>query len=249
MKLLNKTAFITGASTGIGLSIAKAFVSEGCNVAISFPTFDPPQPEDIEYFSTYSDQIFWVPCDVTNERSVSQAVNKTIGHFGKLNILVNNAGISIKSPLIDSSITDFDKIISVNLRGSYLVGKHGISAILQSDGIGTVINITSELSYLGRENYSAYCASKAAIHGLTRSWAREFAPNIRVNSIAPGPIATRMCDPETMNKHEFKLETSNPMKRFGNTEEIATTAVFLASDDTSFYTGQCLSPNGGAVFY
>ena len=117
----------------------------------------------------------------------------------------------------------------------------------EQGGGGRIVNISSELAYLGRAEFSAYCATKAAILGLTRSWAREFAPDILVNSVAPGPVDTPMTSIETMSPEWLEKETDIPLGRIGRPEEIASVIAFLAGPETTFVTGQTFSPNGGAV--
>jgi 3-oxoacyl-[acyl-carrier protein] reductase len=127
------------------------------------------------------------------------------------------------------------------------MGREGIAAMKRQGGGGRIVNISSELAYLGRAEFSAYCATKAAILGLTRSWAREFAPDILVNSVAPGPVDTPMLAIESMSAEWREKETDIPMGRVGRPEEIAPVIAFLAGPEATFITGQTFSPNGGAV--
>jgi 3-oxoacyl-[acyl-carrier protein] reductase len=145
------------------------------------------------------------------------------------------------------SIDEFDRIVRVNLRGTFLMGREGIATMKRQGGDGRIVNITSELAYLGRAEFSAYCATKAAILGLTRSWAREFAPDILVNSVAPGPVDTPMLGMESMSAQWREKETDIPLGRVGRPEEIASVIAFLAGPEATFITGQTFSPNGGAV--
>jgi 3-oxoacyl-[acyl-carrier protein] reductase len=168
--------------------------------------------------------------------------------FGKINILVANAGtIGKELPVKDLPVVEWDHLISVDLRGVFLAAKYFIP-LIETNPVGKIITITSELSKKGRANYAHYCAAKGGINGLTRSLALELVPDILVNAIAPGPIETDMIladmEPEWVEK-----EKDIPMQRLGKVEEIAATAVLLASDGGNFYCGQILSPNGGAVFF
>ena len=162
--------------------------------------------------------------------------------------MVSNAGILIEKPLLDTSAADFDRLIGVNLRGVFLVGREAIR-VMTSQRKGRVINIASELAYLGRENCSVYCASKGGVLSMTRSWAREFAPNILVNAIAPGPTDTAMLGAGSTSPEALAKEALNPLGRIARPEEIAAAAVFLAGPGATFMTGQCVSPNGGAAMF
>ncbi|GAA6154262.1 SDR family NAD(P)-dependent oxidoreductase [Pseudoteredinibacter isoporae] len=249
MKLKNKTALVTGASRGIGLSIAKRFLSEGSNVVLSYLAKDPLSTEDLGILQRYKEQCLIVECDVRINQHIERCVEQTLSRFSSIDTLINNAGVAHNAPLTETTMDQFDDLMSVNLRGAFNMSRCAIPSMLEATVSSSIINISSELAYLGRAKNSAYCASKAALIGLTRSWAREFSPKIRVNAIAPGPTSTRMCDPNIMHEEELAMELNNPMKRFGRCSEIAATAVFLASDESSYFTGQCLGPNGGAAMY
>jgi 3-oxoacyl-[acyl-carrier protein] reductase len=169
--------------------------------------------------------------------------------LGGLDILVNNAGILIEKPLLETTAADFDRLMAVNLRGVFLVGREAIRLMLQQKTGGRVINVASELAYLGRANASLYCASKGGVVSMTRAWAREFAPAILVNTLAPGPTDTPMLTGGSTSPETLAREGDNPLGRVGKADEIAAAAVFLAGPGASFMTGQCLSPNGGAAMF
>ena len=193
-------------------------------------------------------EAFAVRADVAEEAQVLALFEAVAGRFGGLDILVNNAGILIEKPLLETTAEDFDRLIGVNLRGAFLVGREALR-VMARQGEGRVINIASELAYLGRENCSVYCASKGGVLSMTRSWAREFAPGILVNAIAPGPTDTPMLGAEFTSPETLAKEAQNPLGRIGRPEEIASAAVFLAGPGATFMTGQCISPNGGAVMF
>jgi 3-oxoacyl-[acyl-carrier protein] reductase len=227
--LEGKRAVVTGGASGIGLAIAQAFATEGAHVTIA-------------------DRAAAMPVDVANEAEVTNLFAE-IAKQGGIDILVNCAGILIEKPLLETSVEDFDRLMGVNLKGVFLVGREALRLMVAQGRGGRVINIASELAYLGRENCSIYCASKGGVLSLTRAWAREFAPHILVNTIAPGPIDTPMLGIESTSPETLAKESQNPLGRIGRPEEIASAALFLAGPGATFMTGQCVSPNGGAAMF
>jgi 3-oxoacyl-[acyl-carrier protein] reductase len=246
--LEGKRALVTGAASGIGRAIATAFAAEGAHVAVVDRA--PRQTTNAVAASIEAGggKAFAVQADVSDEAQVLALFETALEKLGGLDILVNNAGILIEKPLLETTAADFDRLIGVNLRGVFLVGREALRAMVGQES-GRVINIASELAYLGRENCSIYCASKGGVLSMTRSWAREFAPHILVNAIAPGPTDTPMLGPASTSAEMLAKESENPLGRIGRPEEIAAAAVFLAGPGSTFMTGQCLSPNGGAVMF
>ncbi len=246
--LAGKRALVTGGANGIGRAIAIALAGEGARVAIA----DRVPVDEVRAAAAgigAPGDVIAAQVDVSDEASVTGLFDAVLPQLGGLDILVNNAGILIEKPLLDMSAAEFDRQIGVNLRGVFLVGREAIRAMVAAGAGGRVINIASELAYLGRANCSAYCASKGGVLSMTRAWAREFAPSILVNAIAPGPTDTALLAPETMSAEMLALETVNPLGRIGRPEEIAGAAVFLAGPGATFMTGQCVSPNGGAAMF
>lgn len=243
-----KRALVTGAASGIGKAIATAFAAEGAHVAIVDRAPKRAGHKVAASIEAKGGKAFAVETDISDETQVLKLFKAALRKLGGLDILVNNAGILIEKPLLETSAEDFDRLIGVNLRGAFLVGREGLRA-MSAQGSGRVINIASELAYLGRENCSIYCASKGGVLSMTRSWAREFAPHILVNAIAPGPTDTPMLGPESTSAETLQKESDNPLGRIGRPEEIAAAAVFLAGPGSTFMTGQCLSPNGGAAMF
>lgn len=184
-------------------------------------------------------------CDVSDEASVLAAISELQARVGRIDILVHCAGIIHEKPLLETSAEEFDRVIAVNLRGSFLIGREAIRSMSGRDG--RVIMIASDLGYLGRETFSPYVASKHGVMGLVRSWAKEFAPGILVNAVCPGPIDTAMLDQSNMSPEWRAKELEIPMARFGEPDEIAKTAVFLAGGGASYITGQGIGVNGGSV--
>ncbi len=165
--------------------------------------------------------------------------------FGRIDILVNNAGITQLKPFLEMTPAEWDMIMNVNLRGTFLVTRHVVPVMLTA-GSGCIINIASQTGQLGRAKLVHYCASKAGVIGFTKALARELAPTIRVNAIAPGPILTDKIRGRPPDWYE-QIKSEMPLGKIGTTEEVAPSAVFLASDDGLLYTGQTLGPNMGHV--
>ena len=245
--LKGKRALVTGGASGIGKAIAMALASEGASVAIADKA---PQGanEVVAAIESNGGKAFAAAADVSDETQVVALFSTALEKLGGLDILVNNAGILIEKPLLETTAADFDRLIGVNLRGVFLVGREALRAMVPQRS-GRVINIASELAYLGREDCSIYCASKGGVLSMTRAWAREFAPHILVNAIAPGPTDTPMLGPESTSLEMLAKELENPLGRVGRPEEIAAAAVFLAGPGSTFMTGQCISPNGGAAMF
>jgi len=160
---------------------------------------------------------------------------------------VNNAGILQEQPFLETTEADWDRVLGVDLKAVFLVCRAFIPGML-ARGQGSIVNIASDLGLLGRERYAAYCAAKAGVIGLSKSLAREFAAqNLRVNAVAPGPVATAMVSLEHMSAEWVEKELAIPQHRLADPSEIADSVLFLASDLSRFYTGQVLGPNGGSV--
>jgi 3-oxoacyl-[acyl-carrier protein] reductase len=241
-------AVVTGAAAGIGRAIAVALARQGFHVCAADRAPDERIGAVVDEITAAGGAAFAVRTDVSNEAQVTSMLGEVQRRLPSLDVLVNNAGILIEKPLLDTTAEDFDRLIGINLRGTFLVGREALR-IMVARGSGRVINIASELAYLGRANYSIYCASKGGILSMTRAWAREFAPGILVNAIAPGPTDTAMLGPEATSPETLATESQNPLGRLGRPEEIAAVAVFLASPGATFITGQCISPNGGAAMF
>lgn len=246
--LEGKRALVTGGARGIGRAIAEAMSAEGAHVGIADVAPTEVAEAAVAAIAAAGGKAFAVQADISEERQVEALFDKALGTLGGLDILVNNAGILIEKPLIHMTMADFDRLMGVNVRGAFMVGREALR-VMAAQGSGRVVNIASELAYLGRANCSAYCASKGAIVSMTRSWAREFAPAILVNALAPGPTETDMLTGGSTAPETLAKEADNPLKRLGRPHEIATAAVFLAGPGASFMTGQCVSPNGGAAMF
>ncbi len=232
MTLQGKVALVTGGSRGIGRAIAEALTAAGASVAICHSD----DPASVIFPVAYA-------ADVSSEADVISLFDRVTEELGTPEIVVNNAGILHEAPLAETALADFDRVIAVNLRGSFLVAREAARR-MQS---GRILNIASDLGLLGRENMAAYSASKGGIIALTRSMARELAPKILVNAIAPGPIDTDMTSPGAMSPEALAKDLDTPLARFGRPEEVAALATFLAGPQAGFITGQCYGVNGGSV--
>ena len=229
-------AVVTGAASGIGAATVQALAARGARVAgIDRKPVAVPEGG------------LALTADVSSEEEVLAAFAALDAAGEVPDVLVNCAGILIERSLVQMTLEEFEGIMRVNLRGCFLVGREAVIRMRDAGRGGRVINIASELAHLGRADYSAYCASKAAVIGLTRSWARELAPDILVNAVAPGPVDTPMLNRETMSPDVLAQESDLPLGRIGRPEEIASVIAFLAGPGATYVTGQTFGPNGGAV--
>lgn len=245
-KLDGKVAVVTGAASGIGRGIAVAFAGEGADIAVVDIAQQDQAASVLAAVTALGRRALFVRCDVSQEADVVAMTSAVLGHFGRVDILVNNAGIFTQSLLADMSVADWDQVLGVNLRGTFLCTRMLIGQMLEH-GSGRIINIASQLGQIGGVEAVHYSASKAGVIGLTKALAREVsAAGVLVNAIAPGPISTPLLDGETEEWRSAKL-AELPMGRFGTVAEVTPTAVLLASDDGAYYAGQTLGPNGGDV--
>lgn len=241
MKLKNKIALVTGGSSGIGLAIAELFLQEGAKVIITGR--DEIQLKKVK--EQLNDKVLTLPVDIMKLKEIDNLYNEIDKHFNaKIDILVGNAGIAEASPLEKVTVEHFDKIIAVNLKGTYFTVQKSLSYL---NSPASIILISSAAGKVGMANYSVYCASKAAIISLSQTFAAELAPrNIRVNSISPGPVRTPIFDKMGVTEQDLQ-EWSKliPLKRVANPYEIATMALYLASDDASYVTAADFSVDAG----
>jgi 3-oxoacyl-[acyl-carrier protein] reductase len=241
-----QAALVTGGSRGIGRAIAIALAAQGAHVAITYNSGAAEAAETVASIHRAGARAFALAADVSREEQVAALFETALPRLGGLDLLVSNAGIILERPLLETTTAEFERVMGINVRGTFLVGRAALR-IMAARGHGRVINLASDLGYFGRESFSVYCASKAAILALTRSWAKEFGPNILVNAIAPGPIDTDMLDLANMSPEWRRKEEQIPLARIGRPEEVAAVAVFLAGPGASFITGQTIGPNGGSV--
>lgn len=245
-KLRDRVAIITGGARGIGAAIATAFAGEGADVVVADVLGDAEATPVLESIRAAGRRGLYVRTDVSDERQVSEMVQRATAELGPVDTLVNNAGTMGQFRCRDMSVAEWDRVIGVNLRGVFLCTHFVLPGMLDR-GFGVIINTASQLGQIGGAEMAHYTASKAGVIGFTKALAREVSDEgVRVNAIAPGPILTEMMAEETEEWKARKL-AELPIGRFGEVHEIAPTAVFLASDDSSYYVGQTLGPNGGDV--
>ena len=233
-----RVAVVTGAGQGIGLEIARSLTGHGARVMVADIDADLADKAAAEIGG------LGVTCDVTSEDQVGNLVAQAVGNFGRLDVFVNNAGITRDGSLKKMSVADFDAVISVHLRGTWL-GVREASAVMREQKSGSIINISSLSGKSGNPGQTNYSAAKAGIVGLTKAAAKEVAHhNVRVNAIQPGLIRTAMTaamPPEIFAEREAAI----PMRRAGEPAEVAGAVVFLASDLSSYVTGAVIEVGGG----
>ncbi|WP_371437544.1 SDR family NAD(P)-dependent oxidoreductase [Polaromonas sp.] len=245
--LSGRRAVITGGSRGIGAAIAETFVAHGAQVAICHFGDEANARSLVERLSSQGTPIHAMSCDVSDPHAVKDFARWTASVLGDVDIVVNSAGVGGGDrPFDKTDDDDWDRIVGINLRGTMLVTRAFFGGMLVRR-YGRVINIASQLAYKGAPGLAHYCAAKAGVVGFTRALAYEGAPHgVMVNAIAPGPV-----DTELLRSHSEEWLTMKrsqlPIGRFGVVDEIAPTALLLASAAGAFYAGQTLSPNGGDV--
>lgn len=243
MILNKKTALVTGAATGIGKEIALCLAREGADIAMCDLNKDALLQAKAEIESS-GRQCLTAVVDVSSAEAAEDMVNKTLDKFGRIDILINNAGIVRDSLLMRMKEEDWDAVISVNLKGAFNFTKAVAKAMVKQRS-GRIVNIASVIGIRGNAGQANYAASKAGIIGLTKSSARELASRgINVNAIAPGFIRTQMTDKLTEAQREQMLEAT-PMARPGEPKEVAGTALFLVSEASSYITGEVIKVDGG----
>ena len=247
LSLQGRTALITGAATGIGRATALLFAQAGARVVVNHLGQDAEAASLVQAIQALGGEAIEISADVGQAAEVQRLVDGAIAAVGAIDVLVNNAGIIQEKAFLDTTEADWDRLLGTDLKSVFLVCRAVLPGMVARGG-GAIVNIASDLGILGRERYAPYCAAKAGVIGLTRSLAREFAPQqVRINAIAPGPVATAMVSLEHMSAEWVEKELAIPQHRLGEPEEIAASALFLASDLSRFYTGQVLGPNGGSV--
>lgn len=242
ISLHNKTAIVTGAATGIGRAVAIMLAQAGATVIVNHLNRASEAEQVVQTILALGGKALAIEADVSN----AHQVRKMVERCERIDILVNNAGVIKETAFLDICEAEWDHVLNNDLKSVFLCSQAVLTGMAKQ-GAGIIVNISSDLAYLGREHYASYCAAKAGVIGLTRSLAREFAPAIRVNAVAPGPVSTAMLSTESMSAEWIEKEKDIPYRRFAEPEEIAATVLFLVSDYARFYCGQVLGPNGGSI--
>jgi len=247
VRLKNKVALITGASSGIGQGIAAEFVKQGAKVVINHYPGDKEAAAAAQMVKQLGENTLALPADVSKRDQVEKMFADTVGHFGRLDIAVSNAGIEKQIPFQDIIDDDWNKIMSVNLYGAFVVSQTAVRQMLQQGDGGKVLFISSVHEDIPFPNHTVYCASKGALRMMMRNMAVDLAPHhINVNNIAPGAIATPINQAVLDNPQDKKnAESEIPWGRFGTPQEVANVAVFLASADSDYVTGSTYYVDGG----
>lgn len=244
--LEGRKALVTGASRGIGREIAMSFAREGADVAVNYHRQAEEAKEVARQIEGLGRQALAIQADVSQVEPVRAMVDAVERNFGRIDILVNNAGFVTLAPIERMEVEQWDEMIATHLRGTFLVTRLVLPGMLER-GSGRIINVSSQIGQIGREWFGHYAAAKAGIIGFTKTLAREVADRgVLVNCIAPGPIATGIV-PKVEGAPAKDYVSSLPIHRVGLPDEVAPSAVFLASDAGSYYVGQTLGPNGGDV--
>ncbi|KAF6602704.1 dihydroanticapsin 7-dehydrogenase [Bacillus velezensis] len=249
MNLTDKTVLITGGASGIGYAAVQAFLNQEANVIVA--DIDEAQGEAM-IRKENNDRLHFVRTDITDEPACQNAIRSAVDKFGGLDVLINNAGIEIVAPIHEMELSDWEKVLNVNLTGMFLMSKHALKYMLKS-GKGNIINTCSVGGVVAWPDIPAYNASKGGVLQLTRSMAVDYAKhNIRVNCVCPGIIDTPLNEKSFLENNEGTLEEIkkekakvNPLLRLGKPEEIANVMLFLASDLSSYMTGSAITADGG----
>jgi 3-oxoacyl-[acyl-carrier protein] reductase len=242
--LKGKTAVITGASRGIGKAIALQLAELGANIVVNYRS--TPVDDLIKEIESKGVKAIAVKADVSNFDEAEKLIKEAVEVFGTLDILVNNAGITKDGLVIRMKEDDFDKVIEVNLKGAFNTIRHA-SAVMFKKRTGRIVNITSVVGITGNAGQANYCSAKAGLIGMTKSLARELGSRgITVNAVAPGFIQSDMTD-ALSDKQKEAIMSGIPLKKAGNTQDVANVVAFLVSDMASYITGQVVNVDGGMV--
>lgn len=244
MLLENKTALITGAARGIGKAIALKFAAEGCNIAFTDLVINESAEQTIHEIETFGVKVKGYSSNAADFTETHEVVNQIVADFGRIDILVNNAGITKDGLLLRMNESQWDDVINVNLKSAYNF-IHAVAPVMIRQRIGSIINMSSVVGVNGNAGQCNYSASKAGLIGLAKSTAKELGSrNIRANCIAPGFIITEMTEKIPADVRQA-WEKTIPLRRGGSVDEVAKVALFLASDLSSYVSGQVIPVCGG----
>jgi len=244
MSLMGKAALVTGASRGIGKAVALALAEAGADVAVNYVGREQSAEETAAAIRALGRRAFTVRADVSDADQVESMIRRVVEEFGRLDVLVNNAGITRDNLLIRMKEDEFEQVLDTNLKGVFHCTKAAARVMLRQRG-GRIINISSVVGVIGNAGQANYAAAKAGVIGLTKACARELAgKGITVNCVAPGFIETEMTD-KLSDEQKTRLLAQIPLGRFGAVEDVARVVRFLASDEASYMTGQTICVDGG----
>ena len=242
-----KTAVITGATTGLGKQIALELAKDGFEIVINYRTENDSLAQMVEEINKTT-KAYTFKADISNFDEAKALIDFAASETGKIDLLVNNAGITNDKLLVRMSEEDFSKVIDINLKGTFNCIRHA-SRLMMKQKFGRIVNISSVIGLIGNVGQANYAASKAGVIGLTKSAAREMAPySVTVNAIAPGFIKSDMTDKLT-DEIKDNIKSSIPMKKIGEPKDVANLVKFLANDETGYITGQVINVDGGMVMY
>ena len=246
ISLEGQVALVTGSSRGIGSVIARRFAEAGAKIALNYNASFAAATEVMDSITSAGGDAMLIAGDVSDETSSQEAIKAVVERFGRIDILVNNAGIHRDRLLLRMSPADFDEVLQVNLRGAFLCTKYAMPHLIRQH-YGRVVNVSSVVGLTGNPGQANYAAAKAGLIGFTKAVAREVASrNVTVNAIAPGYIATGMVEDLTEEQRNQILERI-PMGRFGTSDDVAETVLFLSSKGAGYLTGQVLTIDGGLI--
>jgi len=254
-----RVVIVTGGANGIGFACVRRFYEDGDQVVIADKNAEAGRAA-LEKLGAEPDKVIFVTCDVADKLSVHNLIAQTISNFGRIDVLVNNAGIIIKGGALDLDVKDFDKVLAVNLRGAFLVAqavaKHMVQTIDESDDRSgrtrrpfSIVNMSSINAVVAIANILAYEVSKGGLNQLTKAMALELAPyGIRVNAVGPGSVKTDMLAGVAENEQAMDMiHSRTPLGRIAHPDEVAGVVAFLASKDASYITGECIYVDGGRL--
>jgi NAD(P)-dependent dehydrogenase (short-subunit alcohol dehydrogenase family) len=249
MRMKDRVSVITGAGSGIGLATAHRFAREGAAVVLADWRDATAQAREL---ATTGVEARFVQTDVGNASQVENLIQETLSTFGRLDVLVNNAGIELPKRIIDTSEAEWDRLMEVNLKGVFLCSRASIPAMSRQGG-GVIVNVASELGLVGGSDIAAYCATKGGVVQLTKAMAVDHASDgIRVNCVCPGPVETPLLEATIQSSFDPEQQRRNIVektliKRVGRPEEIANVILFLASGESSYMTGSVVVVDGGVT--
>lgn len=248
MRLKDKVSIITGSTQGIGLAIAEEFAAEGAKLVMCDLNDELGEKAAADIRSAGGEAIYF-HCDVSQPAELQALVDKTVAQYGRVDVVVNNAGVNHTANFFDVTEDDWDWVMGVDLKGSFFLGQAAAKVMVEQQIQGAIINFSSVMAVLALADQVPYCAAKGGVNQLTKAMALALGEyGIRVNAIGPGPVMTDLMKRVVSNKNKEKeLLDRLPIGRIAETREIARVAVFLASDDASYFTGQTVYPDGGRM--